>query len=120
VYDQSDRRRFFPNGAETVLPTYTPVGLSRCAKCGSRTVASVWKPADEHRFLGHPEHILRTCQVCHYRWVEAVLDEAAQHDVDLLMAHADTSDWEPCSGDWCPPIEIFKFTGLLTQHRQEP
>jgi hypothetical protein len=59
---------------------------ARCPKCDADTVLTAWHPgtgfATEYGcaavLLLHtsypPEHHCRTCQRCHYRWPEAVLE----------------------------------------------
>ena len=60
---------------ETQLPPY--VRDRPCPKCGSDTIATLWRAADPDFPREDPEHMVRTCGRCGFSWKEAPLDGGA-------------------------------------------
>lgn len=55
---------------------------ARCPKCGERKIAARWNKgitSEAAKFIGcgiepEPEHMIRTCTRCGYRWHESPMD----------------------------------------------
>lgn len=63
------------------MDNYDP--MRKCLKCENAEVTTVYDKGHsctEQCSMDHPEHFVRTCQRCHYQWLEAVGTNDALED----------------------------------------